>query len=124
MVLVQGARPPSPGMKPSQMPDWARWHKGWLPLSQPLKSPVTQTCAASGAHTAKWVPAASGSFEHMGSQLMIQAVVIAFVKEVEIVVGQKRDVVPHRGRGSLGLGLGLFVCHTSIFLDSEVYCKD
>ncbi len=69
-------------------------------------------------------PRRLGLFEHVGSQLVVQAVVIAFVKEVEIVVGEKRDVVPHRDRGSLGLGLGLFVYHNSIFLDSEVNCKD
>ena len=44
---------PTPGMNPSQMPDWTRCRKGWRPLSQPLKSPVTQICSASGAHTAK-----------------------------------------------------------------------
>jgi hypothetical protein len=55
---------------------------------------------------------------------VVQAVVIAFVKEVEIVVGQQRDVVPHRDRGSFGLGLGFFVCHGLIFLDLDDYCKN
>jgi hypothetical protein len=56
----------------------------------------------------------------MGPQLVVQPVVIAFVKEVEIVVGEQRDVVPHRDRGSLGL----FRCHKFIFINLEVYCKD
>jgi hypothetical protein len=58
----------------------------------------------------------------MGPQLMVQAVVIAFVKEVEVVIGQERDVMPHRDRG--GLGLGLFVYHGLIFIDLDAYCKD
>ena len=53
---------------------------------------------------------------------MVQAVVIAFVKEVEVVIGQKRDVIPHRDRGSLGLGL--FVYHELIFIDLDAFCKD
>jgi hypothetical protein len=53
---------------------------------------------------------------------MVQAVVIAFVKEVEVVIGQERDVMPHRDRGSLGLGL--FVYHGLIFIDLDAFCKD
>ena len=60
----------------------------------------------------------------MGPQLMVQAIVIAFVKEVEVVIGQERDVVAHCHWGGLGFGLGLFFCHRFIFIDLDVYCKD
>ena len=47
--------------------------------------------------------------DDMRPQLMVQAVVVAFVKEVEVVVGQARDIVPHRDRGGLGFfAMGLF----------------
>jgi hypothetical protein len=41
------------GMKPSQIPDVPRAARGWLLLSQPLKSPTTETRSAFGAQTAK-----------------------------------------------------------------------
>ena len=62
--------------------------------------------------------------EPMGPQLMVQAVVVAFVKEVEVVIGQERDVMPHRDRGGLGLGLGLFFYHRLIFIHLDGYCKN
>jgi hypothetical protein len=40
-------------MKPSQIPDWPRDPRRWLPLFQPLKSPATANRSASGAQTAK-----------------------------------------------------------------------
>ena len=43
-------------MNPSQIPDWPRDPRRWLPLFQPLKSPVTATRSASGAQTAKYTP--------------------------------------------------------------------
>ena len=44
-------------MKPSQMPEPSqRAESGWRAASQPLKSPMTETEAALGAQTAKWVP--------------------------------------------------------------------
>ena len=79
------------------------WAKGWLPLSQALKvAAVTQSCAASGPTRQSAGPLPPrASLSTCGSQLMVQAVVVAFVEEIEIVVGRERDVVPHRVRGSV-----------------------
>ena len=44
-------------MKPSQMPEAPRVASRWVRGSQPLKSPITETARASGAHTAKVAPA-------------------------------------------------------------------
>src|SRR5205085_11854043 len=43
-------------MKPSQMPDFSRGLRGCESLLQPLKSPVTWTDSALGAHTENTVP--------------------------------------------------------------------
>src|SRR3990167_2214792 len=51
---------PTPGMKPSQMPDRSLGRSGWLSLFQPLKSPATETRSALGAHTAKQHPSLAG----------------------------------------------------------------
>ena len=46
-----------PGTKPSQIPESATGASGWLVRSHPLKSPITETASAFGAHTANVVPA-------------------------------------------------------------------
>jgi hypothetical protein len=43
----------TPGMNPSQIPDTPFALRGWEPVFQPLKVPVTKTSFAFGAHTAK-----------------------------------------------------------------------
>ncbi len=48
---------PMPGMKVSQIPDDWTACMGLASGRQPLKSPTTDTARASGAHTAKCVPA-------------------------------------------------------------------
>ncbi len=52
---------PTPGMKPSQMPDCSRGTSLFESRFQPLKSPMTLTQSALGAQTANDVP--SGSLE-------------------------------------------------------------
>ena len=123
VVLVQGARPQT-GDEP--FPD-----AGLGPVRQGVAAFVPAVEVAGdpdllcvrGPH-GKVGPRHPFVLEPMGPQLMVQAVVIAFVKEVEVVIGQERDVMPHRDRGGLGLGLGLFVYHGLIFIDLDVYCKD
>ena len=51
----------------------------------------------------------------MGPQLMVQAVVIAFVKEVEVVIGQERDVMPHRD-GEVLIVVLVFLSTMGLFL--------
>ena len=45
-----------PGTKVSQMPDDPWGFRTCVSLLQPLKSPMTETRSASGAHTAKATP--------------------------------------------------------------------
>jgi len=47
---------PTPGMKPSQIPDFSRLRSGWELLLHPLKSPEMWTASALGAQTPKDVP--------------------------------------------------------------------
>ena len=104
VVLVHG-RPAQPGMKPSQMPDWRPVRQGvaaCVPAVEVADDP--DLLRVRGPH-GEVGPRHLRLLEHMGAQLVVQAVVIAFVKEVEVVVGQKRDVVPHRDRGVLALVL-------------------
>src|SRR5919197_5609583 len=49
----------TPGANPSQIPEWPRERRGCERGSHPLKSPITDTASAFGAHTAKYVPAVS-----------------------------------------------------------------
>ena len=46
----------TPGMKPSQMPDASRGWSWFAVRFQPLKSPITHTLSALGAHTANVAP--------------------------------------------------------------------
>jgi len=55
VVLVHGPGP-TPGRKPSKMPDWPRRRRKWRCGVQRLNSPTTETRAAPGAQTANAVP--------------------------------------------------------------------
>src|ERR1700704_1941406 len=57
----------TPGMKPSQIPDCSCGNKPLAVLSHPLKSPITLTESALGAHTANEVP--SGSVDRCAPSL-------------------------------------------------------
>src|ERR671914_781821 len=50
----------APSTRPDQMPDEWTGSRRSDPVSQPLKSPTTETCSAFGAHTAKEVPSGCG----------------------------------------------------------------
>src|SRR2546421_4533701 len=56
MWYLYSAPLPTPGMKPSQIPDFSRLCSGWELLDHPLKSPETKAASALGAQTAKDVP--------------------------------------------------------------------
>lgn len=125
MVLVQGARP-HPGDEP--LPD-----AGLGPVRQGVAAFVPAVEVAGNPDLlcvrgpdSKISPRRAFVLEPMRPQLMIQAVMVAFVKEVEVVIGQERDSMPHRDRGSLGLGLGLtlFFYHVTIFIDLDAFCKN
>jgi hypothetical protein len=77
-----------PGKYPSQIPT-VLWAKQMAPLSQPLNSPMTLTCLALGAQTAKYVPRVAVAVDGMGAELVVQAKVAAFVKQIEIVVREQ-----------------------------------
>ena len=65
-------------------------------MSQSLKSPITETASAFGAHTAKYVPVSFAIANHMRAELLPQIVVRAFVEQVQVVVREQAEVVQHR----------------------------
>ena len=68
--------------------------------SQPLKSPITATAEALGAHTEKWTPPPRAG-RQVGTQLVGQVPVRALVEQVHVVVGQQAGGgrgVPARAR--------------------------
>ena len=72
-----------PGMKISQMPP-SRRRMGWRVRSQPLKSPVTLTTSAFGAHTAKRTPSTPSHSHQVRAQRAIAFVVGAFAVQVQL----------------------------------------
>jgi hypothetical protein len=78
-----------PGMKSSQMPD-VRMRMGWRRSSHSLKSPMTLTISALGAHTAKRTP---GPLRKIGDVCAEHAVgfeIRALGVQVQIEIGQQR----------------------------------
>ena len=56
-----------------------------LPASHPLKSPITETERALGAHTAKEALAILGQ---MGAEILEEPGVAAFLEQIDVVFGQ------------------------------------
>ena len=68
--------------------------------SQPLKSPMTLTCSAFGAHTAKCTPGCAVDLAPMRAELLVGAMQRAFVEQMQIEFGEHASVLHFHG--SLG----------------------
>ena len=79
----------TPGMNPSQMPDEPRELRRCVFGSQPLKLPTTETDACVGRPHAEDGAGLTVMSEEVRSHLFVEAIITAFVEEVEILVGQK-----------------------------------
>ena len=75
-------------MKISQTPDAPRGRIGWRRPSHWLKSPMTLTRSALGAHTAKAHALRALVLDQVRAQLFIQPQVGALVEEVQIEIGE------------------------------------
>ena len=73
---------------------------------------MTETHSASGAQTEKDVPSTPFDAARMGAQLFIELELRAFVKEINIVVGQSGDFL-----GSHHCALAVGHCCTSSSLN-------
>ena len=79
-------------MKISQTPDGTSSRIGWTRPSQPLKSPITLTRSAFGAHTAKCTPVVVADGDAVRAELLERAVVRALAEQVQIEVGEHAAV--------------------------------
>ena len=64
-------------------------------MFQWLKFPITETLRAFGAHTLNEVPRSPLNEARVRTQLVVSAIVSAFVEQVEIVSRKKADIVTH-----------------------------
>ena len=92
MWYLYSAPLPTPGTKPSQIPELARARSGCDCVSQPLKSPTTETELAFGAQTPKTGARLSRDRGDVGAQLVVNPVVRAFVKEMKVLFGQQAGI--------------------------------
>ena len=74
------------------MPPGASSRIGWTRPSHPLKSPMTLTRSALGAHTAKCTPVVDADRDAMRAELLEGAVVRPFAEQMQIEVGQHAAV--------------------------------
>ena len=75
-------------MNSSQMPELPRWRIGCARPSQRLKSPITLTRSALGAHTAKTTPRGAAVVDDVRAELLIRAEVVALVEKLQVQVAQ------------------------------------
>ena len=80
------------GTKISQTPAGASRRIGCTRPSQPLKSPITLTRSAFGAHTAKCTPVVEPDVDAVRAELLEGAVMRAFAEQVQIEIGQHAAV--------------------------------
>ena len=80
------------GMNSSHTPEGISSRIGWTRPSHPLKSPMTLTRSALGAHTAKCTPVAAPRWIRCASSFLERAVERSFGKEMEIEIGQDAAV--------------------------------
>ena len=79
-------------MKISQTPVGAAAASACTRPSQPLKSPITLTRSAFGAHTAKCTPVVVPDGDAVRAELLERAVVRAFAEQVQIEIGEHAAV--------------------------------
>ena len=70
------------------MPELPRSRIGCARPSQPLKSPITLTRSALGAHTAKTTPCGAAVLDDVRAELLIGAEVVALVEKLQVQVAQ------------------------------------
>ena len=89
-VISNLYRSPSPtfGTNVSQMPLTPRLRIGCEAGFQPLKSPMTLTCSAFGAQTAKCTPGTPSTLAAVRAKLLVRAMQRAFVEQVQIEFGE------------------------------------
>ncbi len=91
-----------PGIKPSHMPEDASGCKRWLERSQPLKSPITDTWRALGAHTAKWTPGVCAVGYDTGPEFLVELEVTALVEEIKVIRGKHGKTVADGQSAGIG----------------------
>ena len=93
-----------PGDKPFPNPELPRG-SNWCEFdSNRLKLPITETLRAFGAHTLNDGPRLAIDGGQVRAKLVVDAVVAAFVEEIEVLIGEEAGV--GGGRSFRGFGDG------------------